>query len=661
MKHLLVLVILSGLVGALPVSAQGNRTPMTPQNAASITQLAQLGNGRVNDIAWAPDGSKLAIAGAGGIRFYDPANPIEEQYAPIDYYGLPVLSVAYSPDGSLLAWCDFEHLTVSDGNTGMILWAKETRCYQNLAFSPDGVWLVSYNGISTISLWNAVSGALVHDLTNDEAWQDMAFLPDGTVVAGSYDGHIHWLDVRQGSELRSVENPGEDLRFLAASPEGDLLAASGLLGDVILWQAATGQQVGQINTGEEWTHHSLLFAPNHKLPVTNSRKGMVLWDTDTSQVASEFPASQHGCEPKSFSPDWQTLAMACPSGVTLFDMASRTVIHVLQAYSSNPVSLAFSPDGSLLAASYQAYNCDDSARLWHTGYGRQLAWFPGATNDCFYDVIFNADGSLLGTSSDEGLLQWWRTRDGSPDAVLGSGLDTFDHAAISPDGAILAVSRHLSNDERPLLQLWDTNGSRMVFDLSLAEDFEWVEDMVFGPDGSQLAAAGVGNYRSSVYLIDSLRGTIEHTLGPYDANEVVIRSLAYSADGTILAYVMDYYGSASDTVILWNVPFGVEMGRFEPTCGSNFSAFGASTVAISPVSDLIVVGCGDSTIELWNLETGIQQSTLYGHRGESLLWRSIAREQYWLPGVMLVRLCCGEFPEPRANIARIRRDEARDH
>ena len=252
MKRLLVLMILLGTVGVWPVTAQGDHTPMTPQNAASITQLAQLGNGNANDIAWTPDGSRLAVAGT-GIRFYNPANPVEEQFPPIDYYMLPAMSVAYSPDGSLLAWRTQKHLAVSDENTGMILWTKETEWGgwgDSLAFSPDGDWLVS-NGPGTINVWDPASGTLVYELTNGEGWgTGMAFLPDGTLVAGSYGGRIHWLDVRTGSELRSVENQSGDVRLVAVSPEGDLLATSDIRGEVMLWQANTGQQVGQLSTGE---------------------------------------------------------------------------------------------------------------------------------------------------------------------------------------------------------------------------------------------------------------------------------------------------------------------------------------------------------------------------------------------------------------------------
>ena len=337
---------------------------------------------------------------------------------------------------------------------------------------------------------------------------------------------------------------------------------------------------------------------------------MTLWDTNSGQMISELPASLHGCEPHSFSPDWQTLGLVCPNGVTLFDMASRTVIHVLEAYSSDPYSLAFSPDGSLLAASLPAYNCDDSARLWHTGYGQQLAWFPGATSNCIYDVVFSADGSLLGTSFDEGLLQWWSTRDGSPDAVLGPGLDTFDHAAISPDGAILAA---VSDNDGPVsVQLWDVDGGRKVYDLTLPATTEGIEDVAFSPDGSSLAVAGY----DAVYLVNPLRGTIEHTLDLYYPDEGFISSQAFSADGTILAYLMTYRGSRTDTIVLWNVSFGVEMGQVETDCGSNLAYSGANAVAISPVSDLLAVGCGDGSIELWDLGTGVQQSTLSDHRGK---------------------------------------------
>ena len=593
MKRLLVLMILLGTVGVWPVTAQGDHTPMTPQNAASITQLAQLGNGTAYDIVWAPDGSTFSIAGGRGIWFYDVVNPDEPLYT-IDRYSLPVWRVAYSLDGTLLAWCDREYLTVSNMNTGLILWEEtQTQCQRDLAFSPDGAWLATNSGSELIQIWNVATGALARELQNPGGTKDLAFVLDGTLVSGDWEGRIHWWNVRDGTEIRSAQGIAD---YIAVSPEGDMVATTqDMGGEIVLWDAA-GQQVGTL---QGWVS-AMLFVPGHKLLGTNRDGGFALWDANTGEsVFSEFYDTLAGCNSLSFSQDWQTLALVCSKGVVLFDMSSRRPLQILESFSASPAKLVFSPDGTLLAS---ADFLSQVAQLWHVGYGTQLAslW----TGTISYDVVFSPDGSLLGTPTREGMLQWWRTRDGAPDTVLRPGEDSYWHADLSPDGTILAVAHWKPQGTPALLQLWDAAGERLVYELSLGEGEGWISEMAFNPDGSRLAVVADDTL---LYIIDPYRGTVEQVLGPY---ENYLSDLDFSGDGAILAYIVSKR-RAPDTVHLWNMGFGVEMGTLNPSCGNTEDD--SQAVAISPINNLAATGCNDGSIWLWDIANNTHLTTLYGH------------------------------------------------
>jgi len=72
---------------------------ISPQNAEQVVELARLGKGWINKIAYSPDGNLLAVASSVGVYLYDAGTLNEIRF--IDT-GARVNSVAFSPDGELL-------------------------------------------------------------------------------------------------------------------------------------------------------------------------------------------------------------------------------------------------------------------------------------------------------------------------------------------------------------------------------------------------------------------------------------------------------------------------------------------------------------------------------------------------------------------------------
>jgi len=136
----------------------GTLLPFQPQaisaaNAASMEQLARWGKGTVNQIAYSPDGSLLAVASSIGIYLYDAQTLEEVRFIEINAW---VTSVAFSPDGTRLASGSKDGTVrlwrVADG-TPMHTLEGHTDWVRSVAFSPDGALLASGSDDRTVRLW----------------------------------------------------------------------------------------------------------------------------------------------------------------------------------------------------------------------------------------------------------------------------------------------------------------------------------------------------------------------------------------------------------------------------------------------------------------------------------------------------------------------------
>ena len=187
------------LICALTSFAQDYTTRNLPEGA-----IARLGKGIVKEIAYSPDGDRLAIASSAGIWIYDAGSG--EELALLTGH----TSVAYSPDGNTLASGDW-------GGTVRLWNAKTGRLRQTLTgqgtlditYSPVGDTLATGSRDGTVRLWDATTGTLKHKLTGFGRCISLhvAYSPDGnTLASGGSDGTVLLWDVTPyNSQTYSVE------------------------------------------------------------------------------------------------------------------------------------------------------------------------------------------------------------------------------------------------------------------------------------------------------------------------------------------------------------------------------------------------------------------------------------------------------------------------
>jgi ferric-dicitrate binding protein FerR (iron transport regulator) len=290
------------------------------------------GPGALPCLAYTPDGRTLiAAANDGSVHFWDVA--ARRLVNTIKAHPGPIRALAVSPDGRTFATAGQDRFVrVWDAATGEEKYALQKRtAIECLAFAPDGrtlaVGSVAGKEGAALRLYDVATGVACGALrvANPKgAVSAVAFSGDGrTLATGDRDGKVQLWGVSENPEWSGLKGPGLerytfaerrtlsghtlDVRALAFSPDGRLLASAGREGTARVWEVNEGEPALHL------TEHGrdvrwVAFSRDGTLLATAGGDGTArVWQTSDGQEYAIY-RTKHPAARALFSPDGATLA-----------------------------------------------------------------------------------------------------------------------------------------------------------------------------------------------------------------------------------------------------------------------------------------------------------------------------------------------------------------
>jgi WD40 repeat protein len=253
---------------------------------------------------------------------------------------------------------------------------------------------------------------------------------------------------------------GKKVTDLAFSPDGKLLASSGLDAWVRVWSPASGDVIRKFEA-DSMLGAPLAFSPDSRYLAFGGRHNFNLWSPPDGKVDETY-----GDEPRAlaFLPSGQYVIALCdftvarwaiPSGDESARWGDKLFRNVREDMGPQ-FGLAVSPDGKTVAVSFAEFREEDGEEdsafiaLADAGTGKVKSRLSAPpTSDDLDQLAFSPDGRQLAWVCGKSLYVWDVTATKKP-PVRRTVTHPFRDLAFTPDGRLVTVGKEKA------VRLWDT-------------------------------------------------------------------------------------------------------------------------------------------------------------------------------------------------------------
>ncbi|HWC89202.1 MAG TPA: WD40 repeat domain-containing protein [Pirellulales bacterium] len=326
----------------------------------------------VTGLCFSPDGRGLYSAGQDkALLFWKARRPPQPALARLEESASFVL---LSPDGK---WCvsggrkRVVHVRdMADGSVRHNL-AGHKADVSCAAFSGDGRRLVTGSHDKTLRIWDSSKWAEPPQIiqTPHEKLRSVAWMPDGRIISGGWDGTVCVWRPGAASPLVTLPNQALPINRLAVSPDGKHLAtASGnwmdaqLPGEVKIWNLDLGTEIGKLgpHLGEV---KGVLYTPDGRNLVTyGSFQAVRIWHADSRHELAAWTVP-NSVSSMCLTGTGNTLALGDVGGGVELRSLSGAAGPGFLGHKNVVLSMSSSSDGTLIATA----SSDDSIQFWSTG------------------------------------------------------------------------------------------------------------------------------------------------------------------------------------------------------------------------------------------------------------------------------------------------------
>lgn len=586
--------------------------------------------GRVNAIAYSPDGTKLASSSYDGtVKIWDLGNGRDL----VTYRGhaeqaddptqgttnvLHVGDVAFAPDGKTIASAGGSQVHLWDPATGKLVKVlfkldKADKPLKAVAFRPDGKFLAIGGEDGFLRVVEVANGAVVFTSpSRNSRIEKVAYSPNGKMVAiGDSGGQVPGSIAVYVPETKAMPMSGQgtdigEVFSVAFTADSTKLLSAGRDGKVRLTVGpkADGTPAGNTYTKErEFTGHdkavfALAVSANGKHLVTGGEdKTVRVWDINSGKPLRSFQGHTERVSAVAIRPDGRQIASASDDGsIRLWDLNDSDDHKALTDAADALWTVAFSPDGKRLAAA----GADHIVRVYQTETGKLEAALTGHTAPVT-SLAFLPDNIRLVSVGGDKVVRVWDVPGKKPAKEMPGHTSAILAVAVGPGGKLVvtgSADRTVRGwDPDAGKQLWSWTGKSYVCAVSVRKD------------GRHVA---VGTADGKLTILDTA-GETPKEVSTQAAHVAGVACATYSPDGARLATA-----GGDGMLKVWatvdpNTPS--LMAKFDPHAKLTGSGVAAPLTVVAFSADgRYVAGAGaDAVVRIWDVQTRTEIRGLRGH------------------------------------------------
>lgn len=316
-----------------------------------------------------------------------------------------VYTMTPSPDGVRFAMCSGdEKLRVFDAETLEVVWAEKLEDdLKVVSWSPDGEVLATACEDRRLHLFNAKTGEKIRSIRVARGYHTpIAFTPDGRELISGDERMLYRHRIATGERILPERGDAAvvgGVRTLAV--DQNCVYAAGSDEEVQLWSVPAGQPIGR--HGVDGEVRAMAVSPDGTLLATGGEEGALqLRESQTGVVVHELDA-QGTIEDVAFTRDGLGLvSVGGDDQAHLWDVQSGRKIRSLAGHENDLNGVAIAASGEMMVT----VSDDKTARLWDLATGSALRVFT-EIDGRLDGAVFLGDGrSFLVTANEPNLWGW---------------------------------------------------------------------------------------------------------------------------------------------------------------------------------------------------------------------------------------------------------------
>jgi WD40 repeat protein len=328
--------------------------------------------------------------------------------------GLGVTSTAFSPDGSLVAVASSDAVArVYDVRTGALRFylSGDTNALTDIGFNPDGTALVTASADRTARIWTSDVGRQLAVLRGHRDAVTQAFFTSDVrrVVTAGADGTVRLWDPGTEAQLQVVVRSRLPFVDAVRRPDGAIAVTDSSGRTTVLDPSA--RRVVRVLRGA--SHHRAPAEATHGDLVARAGTDGSVTVTRGGRTIDRFAAN---ADSLAFSPDGRLLAIGRRDRyLSVRDVASKRLLYSVIAHQGPVEAVSFSPDGRWVATGGPI-----SVGVWHALTGRPLLLLRGPMKPV-HAVLFTRDGQTIVAAGNDRTIRTY-------DCVVCGSLEQIRHA-----------------------------------------------------------------------------------------------------------------------------------------------------------------------------------------------------------------------------------------